>query len=100
MALTKIPQEQVEKLADLCNLKLSSEETAKLSEMLSDTLSYIDVLNELDTTAVAETFQVTGLTNVFMQKGNNITTLSHEDALANGNDTLEDKFVTQAVFDR
>jgi aspartyl/glutamyl-tRNA(Asn/Gln) amidotransferase C subunit len=92
--------EEVKKIGTLVNLTLSNEEVKKLSKMLTDTFGYIDVLDELDTANVIETFQVTGLTNVFMEGEDNLTTLPKEQALANAKEVVQDKFATEAVFDR
>lgn len=91
---------EVKKIADLVALNLSKEESKKLGALLPESLSYVEVLKELDTKDVLETYQVTGLTNVFMNGDANVATLSQEDALSSSNEMLEDKFATEAVFDR
>ncbi|MFC1622154.1 Asp-tRNA(Asn)/Glu-tRNA(Gln) amidotransferase subunit GatC [Patescibacteria group bacterium] len=93
-----ISEKQVLHIANLCNLTLTDAEVKKLSEMLSDTLGYIDVLNELDASEVKETFQVTGLTNVFQEDNEKVTTLSQEEALSNGKEIVKDMFATEAIF--
>lgn len=60
----KLTQEQVEKLAQLCRLKLTSEELERMTTQMSDILSYVGMLSELDTEGVPETSQITGLANV------------------------------------
>lgn len=90
--------EEVKKIAKLCKLTLTEKEMEKLSKMLSETLDYINVLDELDVTNTSETFQVTGLTNVFQDGFSN--TLSKEDALANAKEVIKGLFATEAVFDR
>ena len=60
----KLTKEQVEKLAQLCRLKLTPEEVEKFSGELTDILDYVEMLGELDTEGVEETSQVTGLANV------------------------------------
>lgn len=60
----KLTKEQVEHIAQLAKLKLTEEEVERLANQLTDILSYMDVLKELDTTGVPETSQVTGLSNV------------------------------------
>ncbi len=100
MAETKITKEQVEKIAQLCNLNLSDEEINKFADVLTDTLDYINVIEELDTGSTSETYQVTGLENVFMSEGENKRTLSKKDALSNAKEVVRDLFTTEAVFDR
>jgi len=57
------------------------------------------MLDELDTSKVNETFQVTGLTNVY-QDGSQKVTLSREDALKNVKEIIRNLVVTKGVFDR
>ncbi len=68
--------------------------------MLTDTLDYIDILEELDTKTTPETYQVTGLTNVFQKEEEKPTTLAKEKALANAKEVIRSMFATEAVFDR
>ena len=49
MAITKV---EVEKIATLANLELTPEEKESLASQLSSIVTYIDKLNELDTTNV------------------------------------------------
>lgn len=95
--------DETKHVADLVNLRLSPDEVEKLSIILSDTLDYIDVLNELDTANVPETFQVTGLTNVFIERSKHevsTQSLKQGEALENAPQVQGGKIVTEAVFDR
>lgn len=60
----KLTQDDVRKLAQLARLNLSDEEVERFAGQLTDILDYVDMLKELDTEGVAETSQVTGLSNV------------------------------------
>jgi aspartyl-tRNA(Asn)/glutamyl-tRNA(Gln) amidotransferase subunit C len=93
-----ISKEEVKKIAELSNLDVSGEEE-RFSELLSDTISYVDILNEVDTSNIPETYQVTGLTNIFQKGSENKTTLSKEEALSNVKPE-KGLFVTDPVFDR
>lgn len=95
----KIDAEQTEKIAKLVNLELTAEEKAKFSNLFNETISYIQVMDELDVSNVNETYQVTGLKNVFSTSENN-STLSQEEALSNAPKKKDNKFVTKAVFER
>lgn len=90
--------EEVLKIGKLCNLTLSDEEVSKLASMLTSTLVYINVLNELDTSKTPETFQVTGTKNVF-QTGKS-TTMSLEDIFKNVKTQKRGLFIAKAVFNR
>lgn len=98
MAQKIISKEEVKNLAILANLDVSGQ-AEKLSDMLSDTIDYVKTLNELDTSNVSETFQVTGLTNVF-QDDSKGDSLSKEECLSNANEESNGLFSTKAVFDR
>lgn len=51
-------------MAKLARINLSDSEVKKFAGQLSKVLDYMDILNEVDTSKVPETSQVTGLTNV------------------------------------
>ena len=54
----------VKHVAKLANLQLKPGEEDKFKKQFADTLKTVDVINELDTSQVEPTSQVTGLTNV------------------------------------
>jgi len=62
MSLTK---QDVEHLAKLARLKLSDQELETYRLQLSGVLGYVAKLNEVDTTGVEPTTQVTGQVNEF-----------------------------------
>lgn len=100
MAKQKVTEEDVKHLAKLSNLELSSEEIVKFAEILTDTLEHINVLDELDTSEIEGTYQVTGMSNVFMDTTLPSTTLPQEEVLKNAKETIDSKIATEAVFDR
>ncbi len=59
-----LSEDQVKHVAKLARIKLTDAEVKKFGKQLSAVLSYMDILNEVDTEKVAETSQVTGLKNV------------------------------------
>ncbi len=95
-----IKPEEVKKLAQLSNLTLTDSEVKKFAELFTETLKYMDTLNELDTSNTKETYQITGLTNVFQKKDEDNTTLSQEAALKNAKEVKDNLFVTKAVLER
>lgn len=99
MTETIITKEQVKKITKLVKLNLSDAEIDNYAHKFTDTLKYINVLNELDTDNVPETYQVNGLTDVY-QTPENCVTLPREKALANAHEVKKNLFVTQGVFDR
>jgi aspartyl-tRNA(Asn)/glutamyl-tRNA(Gln) amidotransferase subunit C len=54
----------IKHIAKLANIDLLPDEEASLSSQLSDTLKTIEVINELDTSKVSPTSQVTGQENI------------------------------------
>jgi len=98
MAEKIISKEEVKKIADLSGLDISGQ-SEKLSDILSDTLDYVKTLEKLDTSGVEETFQVTGLTNVF-QGDEKSDSLKKDEALYNAHEEINGLFSTKPVFDR
>lgn len=92
-------EKDIEKLSDLVKLPISDEEKTKLAGMLSQTTEYMDMLNELDTSSVEATYQVTGLVNVFQNENLN-QTLPQEDVIKNANNSKEGMIATSAVLER
>jgi aspartyl-tRNA(Asn)/glutamyl-tRNA(Gln) amidotransferase subunit C len=63
----KITLKEVEHVARLARLELTAEEKERMRAQLDSILSYIDKLNELDTSAVEPTSHVLPMTNVFRE---------------------------------
>ena len=59
--------EKVRKIARLARIKLTPEEEKRHAETISVVLEYMKMLNEIDTTGIEPTAQVTGLFNVFRE---------------------------------
>lgn len=91
--------EQVKKVARLTGLDISGQEE-KFVELFNETLNYVEVLGELDTGKIIETYQVTGLNNVFQDEGDPAGTLTVEETLKNASDSINNLFITKAVFER
>lgn len=62
--MAKISEETVKHVAVLARLGLTPQEVKKFSGQLSDVFEYMEVLEEVDTSDVEETSQVTGLESV------------------------------------
>jgi aspartyl-tRNA(Asn)/glutamyl-tRNA(Gln) amidotransferase subunit C len=54
----RISEDEVKRVAELANLALSEHEVARMSQDMSGILTYMDKLNELDTSSVAPMSQV------------------------------------------
>lgn len=60
----KISKKEVEHVAKLARLELSEDEKDKLTDQLSNILTYVEKLNELDTSGIEPTAHVLDLKNV------------------------------------
>ena len=63
----KLQKKDIEHIAKLARLELGEEELEKYGNELSNILGYIDQLQEVDTSQVEPTAQVTGLVNAFRE---------------------------------
>lgn len=63
----KISREEVLHVAKLARLELSSEEIERLTDQLSNILTYVEKLNQLDTKQVEPTSHVLSISNVFRE---------------------------------
>ena len=89
---------EVEHVADLARLKLGREDVKKFVTQLSDILSYINQLDELDTENVVPTSQVTGLINV-ARNDETTASLAAEEVLKNAPEKSGNLFKVKAVFE-
>jgi aspartyl-tRNA(Asn)/glutamyl-tRNA(Gln) amidotransferase subunit C len=78
----KISRQEVEHVAKLARLELSDQEKEKLTDQLSNILTYVEKLNELDTKGIEPTSHVLDIRNV-MRDDAVRPGLSQERALAN-----------------
>jgi aspartyl-tRNA(Asn)/glutamyl-tRNA(Gln) amidotransferase subunit C len=63
--MKKLTSDEVKHVAKLAKLELTDAEVEKLGNQLSETISYVDKLNEIDTSKTKPTNQVSGLKNRF-----------------------------------
>lgn len=81
----KITKQEVEHVAKLARLELSDQEKETLMNQLSNILTYVEKLNELDTKGVEPTSHVLDINNV-MRDDVPEECLPQEQALANAPD--------------
>jgi aspartyl-tRNA(Asn)/glutamyl-tRNA(Gln) amidotransferase subunit C len=65
--MTQISHDDVQHLAQLSSLQLSDSEVSSLQGDLENIIGYIKQLDEIDTTGIEPTYQVTDLQNVWRQ---------------------------------
>ena len=96
--MPKLSLEEVEHIAELARLDLSSDEEEMFRDQLSAVLEYADALNRLDTSGVPPMTSALPLSNV-MRPDEVKPCLPTEDALANAPDTDEAQFRVRAVLE-
>ena len=85
-------------VAKLANLPLKPEEKEKFEKQLSETLSYVEKLNSINTKGIEPTSQVTGLENV-TREDKTTPSLSQEQALSNTTSYNNGLFKVKAILD-
>ncbi|MCK4553530.1 Asp-tRNA(Asn)/Glu-tRNA(Gln) amidotransferase subunit GatC [Candidatus Parcubacteria bacterium] len=63
----KLNKKEIQHIANLARLDLTEKELKTYGSQLSDVLSYIDQLQEVDVSGVEPTAQITGLENIFRE---------------------------------
>lgn len=90
----------VKKIAKLAHLTIADSQIPTLEKELSSIISYVDTLQKIDTSSIAPTNQVTGLTHVVRADRVEFETiLTPQLALANAPQAKDDYFVVKAVFE-
>jgi aspartyl-tRNA(Asn)/glutamyl-tRNA(Gln) amidotransferase subunit C len=94
----KLSLDEVEHIAELARLSLSSAEKEMFRDQLSAILEYADSLNRLDTAGVPPTASALPLRNV-MRRDQVRPSLPTEDVLANAPDIEAEQFRVRAVLE-
>ena len=94
----KLSREQVLHIAELAKLGINEQETEMFAEQLSDILEYAEMLNKIDTSAIAPTAQVIQVSNV-TRPDTVSESLSVDQALANVPDRFGDYTRVKAIFE-
>lgn len=88
----------IDYLVRLSNIPLNEEEKSKYSKQIEGVIEFIDKLNELDTSNVEPTYQVTGQLNIMRADEVN-PSLTVNDAIRNSQRVDNGKIVTKGVFE-
>jgi aspartyl-tRNA(Asn)/glutamyl-tRNA(Gln) amidotransferase subunit C len=91
-------QINVAHIAKLANLPLKDDEVEKFEKQLAEILTYVEQLNKVDTTDVAQTSQVTGLENVTREDVAGIS-LPQETAISQAPSTQNGLFKVSGIFE-
>lgn len=89
----------MKQIAQLANLTLAKKELDELTDQLREIVTFVEKLNEVDTTSVEPTSQVTGLENVWRQDEIE-PGLKLVKVLKNANATLDDRFKVKAILNK
>jgi len=94
----KISKEDVEHVARLARLSFEEEEIERFAHQLDAILTYMDQLNELDTSTVEPTTHAMDLSNVF-REDRVVASLEVEEALRNAPQRLGNAFQVPRVIE-
>jgi aspartyl-tRNA(Asn)/glutamyl-tRNA(Gln) amidotransferase subunit C len=76
----------------LVNLDLTDQELNIYAKQLSQTLDYIDNLNQIKTEKIKPTYQTTGIQNRYLEEKTAERTFSNKEALSNAPNTKNGLF--------
>lgn len=96
--MAKITKKEVEHVARLARLELSEEEKEVFTKQLNSILTYMEKLNELDTSNVEPTSHILPIQNVFKEdevRGS----LPREKALSNAPDRTEEFYRVPKIIE-
>jgi len=93
----KITLEEVKYVSGLARLELKAEEAEAMTGQLDQILSYVDKLNEIDTSQVEPTTHAISITNAFREDELR-ESLTQEKAIANGPRQNGESFVVPKVI--
>lgn len=98
----KLTDEQVRYVADLANLRLTEDETRRMSHDLGEILTYVEELDELDTTSVDPMAQVLFDADevATLREDRPRDTLSNAEALANASLSSAGYYKVPKVIER
>jgi len=93
----KLTEKDVRHIAKLARIDLTGKEVDKYRKMFNETLDYVQVIKEVDTSDVEETSHTTGLENVFRE---DVVTpsLSQSEALSNAKEKEDGYFKVPPVL--
>lgn len=100
MVAKQLTNDEIIHLAKLAKLSLTDKEIELYKSQLSSIIGYIGKLNELDTSSVLPTNQVTGLENVLREDEiEEARIVPHDKAVSNKKEIKNGMFEVNAVFE-
>jgi aspartyl-tRNA(Asn)/glutamyl-tRNA(Gln) amidotransferase subunit C len=98
MTMSSITIDDVKRLAQLSALTVSDTEAESLRRQIGDILGYVELLNEVDTTGLEPTYQVSQIENVTRTDEVKDYGVSREDLLRNAPDTENGQIKVKKVL--
>lgn len=100
MATINLTKADILRIATLANLSVTDEEEIqKYQEQLSETINYVENLNELETTNIKPSSHSTDLHNVFFEDGTpNERGLTQQQATQNAQEHKKGRFVVPRIM--
>ena len=96
--MTSISKDEVRRLAQLSGISLSDDQMKEFQEDLGNILNYVEQLQQIDTTNIEPTYQVTQLTNVEREDEVINYRLSRDEILANSPDQQNNQIKVPKVL--
>lgn len=97
---SELTKDDILHIAKLANLTVSDEEVEKYMNQLTETIKYVENLDELDTNNVDPTSHSTNVTNVYFEDGaKNERLFSQEEAVKNGKNIKKGQFVVKRIIE-
>ena len=88
----------IKHIAKLANIPISTSETKKLEKELSETISYVEKINSINTEGIEPTYEVTGLENV-TREDKAEPSLPQDKALLNAKSQHNGLFKVKAILE-
>ena len=88
----------VKHIAKLANLSINAQEEKNLEKELNETLTYIDIITEVNTKNIEPTAHVTGLENI-IRDDTSSPSLSQQQALSNTKKQHKGFFIVDAILE-
>lgn len=98
--MVDLTKDDVLHIAQLANLPIDDASIEKFRKQLTETLNYVENLEELDTKDVPATSHSTDAKNVFFEDGTkNERLFTQEEALKNGKNTKRNMFMVPRIME-
>ena len=95
-----LTKDDVLHIAKLANIPMDDASIEKFGKQLTETIHYVENLDELDTTGVKPTSHSTDMTNVYFEDGTeNERLFTQEEAIQNGKKVKKHMFIVPRIME-